>query len=162
MLLPLEDPAPTVMMIGGYKYYYITASIILPMLTHLLKKVTMTLNLSIWKWPWVCYNAKLTEAFVADLISRKDNNLYDNWLLWTCYNKARRKYSKSHKPDFDWSDSDEDWAEFYVKISACDASWMNCQHTKEVHYIEEKNLKPWKCWEANHNSFPILSKHSLK
>ena len=42
--------------------------------------------------------------------------------FWTHYIKARIKYSKSHKLDLDWSDSDEDWAEFYVKISACDAS----------------------------------------
>ena len=40
----------------------------------------MTLNSSIWKRPWVCSNAKIMKAFVADLISRKDNNSYDKWL----------------------------------------------------------------------------------
>ena len=32
--------------------------------------------------------------------------------------KARRKYSKSQKLDFDWSDTDKERAEYWVRTSA--------------------------------------------
>ena len=53
---------------------------------------------------------------------------------------AKRKYSKSQKLDFDWSDFDEERAEYWVRISA-----MCCRSNELTVYrnaIYEENLKP--------------------
>ena len=68
-------------------YKYISASIILPLLTHLRKAIWWHYIISsIWKRPWVCCDVEFTEAFLAVLTSRIGNT-YDKCLPWTSYQR---------------------------------------------------------------------------
>ena len=184
LLLPLEEAST---MIGGEKY--ITASIVLPMFTHLKKAMTPS-----EEDPG--YAVKFKEAFIVDLVNRI-GNAYDNGYLslataldvrfksLKCLPKQKRettwslllnvmrdeapepaikakRYNKSQKFDFELSDSEDDCAEVGLETQPCDAALKELTAYKSAPHEENLMMEPLQYWKANRSSFPILSKLATK